>query len=84
MPNTIRTALLTLTLGTLVVGGFAGCASPSSDVAASDTPPAEASDGRLVVVEDGLGAELGEQLADAATEAFAGISAPGAVIGVRT
>ena len=84
MPSTIRTALLTFTLSTLVVAGFAGCASPTTGASPSETPAAEASDGRLVVVEDGLGGELGEQLADAATEAFAGVSAPGAVIGVRT
>ena len=83
MPSNIRTAFLTLTIGALVVGS-AGCASPSSDASPSETPAAEASDGRLVVVEDGLGVELGEQLSAAATEAFAGISAPGAVIGVRT
>ncbi|MEF3402259.1 serine hydrolase domain-containing protein [Agromyces sp. CCNWLW203] len=83
MPSNIRTAFLTLAVGALVAGS-AGCASPSSDASSSETPAAEASDGRLVVVEDGLGDELGEQLAAAATEAFAGISAPGAVIGVRT
>ncbi|KQZ10753.1 hypothetical protein ASD23_00870 [Agromyces sp. Root1464] len=82
MPS-IRTAFLTVAVGALVAGS-AGCASPSSDASSSETPTAEASDGRLVVVEDGLGDELGEQLAAAATEAFAGISAPGAVIGVRT
>jgi D-alanyl-D-alanine carboxypeptidase len=84
MPSTIRTALLALALSVLVIAGSAGCASPSSDESPSETSAAEASDGRLVVVEDGLGAELGEQLAAATTEAFAGISAPGAVIGVRT
>ncbi|WP_207904498.1 serine hydrolase domain-containing protein [Agromyces fucosus] len=83
MPSNIRTAFLTVAVGALVAGS-AGCASPSSDASSSETPAAEASDGRLVVVEDGLGDELGEQLAAAATEAFAGISAPGAVIGVRT
>lgn len=83
MPSIIRAALLTLALGALVVGA-AGCSGPSSDAPPSESASAEASDGRLVVVEDGVGAELGEQLATAATEAFAGISAPGAVIGVRT
>lgn len=83
MPSTIRTAFLTLTIGALVVG-FAGCAGSSTDASPSESTAAGASDGRLVVVEDGLGDELGAQLAVAATEAFAGISAPGAVIGVRT
>ncbi|WP_127792568.1 serine hydrolase [Agromyces sp. LHK192] len=84
MPSTIRTALLTLTLGGLVVVAATGCAGPADDPSPTGTATAEASDGALTVVEDGLGAELGEQLAAAASEAFEGVSSPGAVMAVRT
>ena len=84
MPSTTRTALLALTLSLFVVAGAGGCASQASDVSPTATPAADGSDGGLVVVEDGLGADLGEQLTAAATEAFDGVSAPGAVMAVRT
>ncbi|WP_395244123.1 serine hydrolase domain-containing protein [Agromyces sp. MMS24-K17] len=84
MPSTIRTTFLTVALSALLVTGVAGCTPASTDAPPSGQASAASSDGALTVVEDGLGAELGGQLAAAATEAFAGISAPGAVIGVRT
>ncbi|MBM7503739.1 serine hydrolase domain-containing protein [Agromyces aurantiacus] len=84
MPSIRRTALPSLALSALVLAGFTGCSGTSADAPSSETAPAAASDGRLTVVEDGLGAELGGELEAAASEAFAGISAPGAVMAVRT
>jgi D-alanyl-D-alanine carboxypeptidase len=74
-------------LGTTLVLVAAACTGDaSSDTTSTSSAPAgaEADEGGLSVVEDGLGPDLSEQLEAAATESFDGISSPGAVMAVRT
>lgn len=81
--NAVRTRALALSMAAVALLGLSGCAGPD---ASPPTSPAtgEPSDGGLVVVEDGLDAETTEHLGAAATESFGGISAPGAVMAIRT
>lgn len=86
MPNnSTRTRFLALLLGVLVTAGLSACGSGTGDASPSATSGAgDRSDGNLTVVEDGLEAATTEQLGAAATEAFGGVSAPGAVMAIRT
>ncbi len=73
-----RALALCLALG--VTAALAACAGSEPDASPSATPTA----GALAVVEDGLDRDVSDALAAAATEAFDGVSAPGAVVAVRT
>lgn len=83
--NANRTRFLTLALGALFIAALSACgmgpdsSSPSATSAADDE-----SDGGLTLVEDGLDADTTEQLGAAASDAFGGVSAPGAVMAIRT
>ncbi|UOE44150.1 serine hydrolase domain-containing protein [Agromyces larvae] len=67
------------------VAGLGGCSSSADEASASPTPgDPVASDGSLTLVEDGLDAGSTASLNAAATESFAGVSAPGAVMAIRT
>jgi D-alanyl-D-alanine carboxypeptidase len=72
--------VLALSLAVVVTVGLAACASPEPDASPSPTTGS----GALSVVEDGLGGDVGDALGAAATEAFGGVSAPGAVMAIRT
>ncbi|MDR7186781.1 D-alanyl-D-alanine carboxypeptidase [Microbacterium trichothecenolyticum] len=75
-----RPTVFALSLVVALTAGLAACGSPEPDAA----PSATTEPGALAVVEDGLGDEVGDALAAAATEAFDGVSAPGAVMAIRT
>lgn len=83
--------LAVLAAGSLAVG-VAGCSSSGNGNASSgtSTPAATApattptEEGTLHVVENGLDAGQATALGAAAEEAFAGVSAPGAVMAIRT
>src|SRR5215218_966828 len=83
--NDNRTRIPTLALGLLVIVGLSACGSGPGEPSPSATSAADdPSEGGLTVVEDGLDADTTEQLNAAATDAFSGVSAPGAVMAIRT
>lgn len=85
MTNANRHRMLAFSLAAVVTIGLSACGNGSND---SSTPaastPAVGQEGGLTVVEDGLDAGTAENLNAAATESFAGTSAPGAVMAIRT
>ncbi|WP_448808868.1 serine hydrolase domain-containing protein [Agromyces bauzanensis] len=65
--------------------GLSACGNGPDDASPSATSAdGGQSDGGLAVVEDGLDADTTEQLNAAAAEAFGGVSAPSAVMAIRT
>lgn len=81
---TRRAAALVLA-GALVVGA-AACGSDDDAATTDDSTDASApaGDGGVTVVEDGLDGDTADALAQAASTAFAEVSAPGAVMAIRT
>ena len=63
-----------------LVAALSGCGTPAPDA----SPSASTAGGGLTVVEDGAGGDLGEALGAAAARAFGEVSAPGAVMALRT
>ncbi|WP_350347659.1 serine hydrolase domain-containing protein [Agromyces sp. G08B096] len=88
MPRTIaRTRFRVLTGGVVLLAALTALTAcgPGGEASSPETsaPGDSRPDGALTVVEDGLGAETTEQLNAAATEAFEGVSTPGAVLAIR-
>ena len=83
--NANRTRFRALALAAILVAGLTACAAEPVNSSPSATSVADdASDGGLTVVEDGLDSGTSEPLGPAAIEAFDGVSAPGAVMAIRT
>ncbi|MFB7893520.1 serine hydrolase domain-containing protein [Microbacterium sp. NPDC056044] len=76
--------LLALSLGVVLAAGLTACTSARPDASPSSISTPSSTPGALAVIEDGLGADVGDALGAAAADAFAGISAPGAVMAIRT
>lgn len=81
--NAVRSRAFALSFAAVALVGLSGCTGPDASPPTS-TETGTPSDGGLVVVEDGLDADTTEELGAAAVDAFGGISAPGAVMAIRT
>ncbi len=80
----IRTALAILAVLGMAIGVVACGDGSESSSGSSTTQGPSSSSGELSIVEDGLDPLITERLDSAATSSFSGVSAPGAVMAVRT
>ncbi|WP_214466464.1 serine hydrolase domain-containing protein [Microbacterium flavescens] len=82
--SAVHRTLLALSVVGVVTAALTACTSAEPDASPSASPSASSTDGALAIVEDGLAGDMSDALAAAATEAFGGVSAPGAVMAIRT